>query len=175
MKAKFSKTIPPELSRWLNACFNVAVKRLGVADYDRTVCVRVGYSPIGDPRTERGAIAPMDHASWRWPDPPRAFMLMLAPDNPPQMLESLCHELIHLGQWCRGELSIGPKDKFGYHQPLYFNQNIRGLPYEQRPFEQEAHKEMTQLALDVVKQVGWPDVRKMVEETKQMLEQRRAA
>lgn len=160
MKAKLSKRIPDELRRWLNDCFNAAVKRLGIADYERTVYIKIGYSPIGSAETERGAIAPLAGDDWTWPAPPRSFALMLAPDHPPQMLESMCHELIHLKQWCHGELGIG-RDKNGRYEPLYFNQNVERLPYAQRPFEQEAHRDMTKLALEVVKQVGWPDIKQM--------------
>lgn len=155
MRIKIHRDVPDDVARWFAACFRVAVERLGIADYDRTLLLRVGWSPIGND-TEQGAFYPHlgELERIRAGKTVRRFVITLVPKRSlERMLRTFCHELIHLRQYITGE--IGATFSRGRPVQQYFKQEAR-LPYCERPWEKEAHEKMHQLAEYVLSKVGPP-------------------
>jgi hypothetical protein len=161
MRITFHDNFPREWQGYFRRAFELIVGRLGVADYSREVVLQLGTHR----ESERGYITPTydQRARLFQGGQPLRFEVGLNPrQHPNDILASFAHELVHLKQWTLGELkvTVGWKNGRITADQTYYNiAGVKNLPYDDRPWEQEAFAQMYKLS-------RW--VRKTIHEERQV-------
>jgi hypothetical protein len=150
MQLKMCDCVPKPAQRFFGEAFDLLIQKLGISDYDKTIALHLGQHEDKD----EGSFCPVPDddtiARVKAGKQPKAFMILMLEQNPAKMLETFCHEMIHLKQACVGELTY----RLTNGRPQQFWQNCRithDMPYMERPQEKEAHERMYELALWVAR------------------------
>lgn len=155
MQVTFKGDTPPEFKAIFGDAFKLICQRLGIDGYQRNV--NISFMPViceEEPKAH-GIVYPTGSQEQceriKAGKPITSFNIDIKINNPDRMIQSLCHEMIHVKQWITGMLGIAYKD--GEPIPLFHNRQIDkdSIRYEDQPWEEEAHREMNSLAIWVMK------------------------
>lgn len=134
---------PRMFSRLFEAAAPKLAARLGIADYKVRLTARLIEAPVAlvegfgygmiTPDTKIEAPRLAQGLS------PRAFRMVICYGQPPsELMETICHEFVHLKQWVTGELRAWV-DGGGDKKLAYLgNLDVGSIPYKDQPWEKEA-------------------------------------
>lgn len=144
---------PERLVDLFTASVPLLANRLGIADYNVGLKIKLGMYPLDDKLNEIthpeahgkevqcGYLRPAESELWRimCDKQPRNYEMFVCWGQPPmEVVETFCHEFVHLRQWVTGILrpTVDENGKALLHFHSYAS--AARIPYADRPWEHEA-------------------------------------